>query len=58
MNWIRSTDRGKTWSRSQAFPVIRGAYAIGELTQLRDRTMIAGALIDTFADEDCHLPQR
>ena len=48
MMWIRSADGGKTWSRPQAFPIIRGAYAIGDVTQLSDGTMIAGAIIQNW----------
>ena len=48
MMWIRSTDHGKTWSQPKAFPVVRGAYAIGDVTQLSDGTMIAGALIQNW----------
>jgi len=45
MMWIRSRDNGKTWTRPRAFPVVPGAYAIGEVAQLSDGTMIAGAVI-------------
>ena len=48
MMWIRSSDQGRTWTRPQAFPVIRGAYAIGDVTQLSDGTMFAAALIQNW----------
>ena len=45
MMWIRSRDGGKTWTRPKAFPVVRGAYNVSELVQLRDGTMLAAAYI-------------
>ena len=43
MMWIRSRDQGKTWSRPRSFPVVPGAYYVGDVVQLSDGTMIAGA---------------
>ena len=43
MMWTRSRDKGKTWSRPRAFPVVPGAYYVGDVVQLSDGTMIAGA---------------
>ena len=42
MMWVRSRDQGKTWSRPRSFPVVPGAYYVGDVTQLSDGTMFAG----------------
>ena len=42
MMWVRSRDQGRTWSRPRSFPVVPGAYYVGDVTQLSDGTMFAG----------------
>ena len=42
MMWVRSRDQGQTWSRPRSFPVVPGAYYVGDVTQLSDGTMFAG----------------
>ncbi len=44
--WIRSTDNGETWTQPKAFPVVPGAYALSDVKQLSDGTMLAGAKIE------------
>ena len=46
MMWIRSRDGGKTWSRPRSFPVVRGAYVMNHVVQLRNGTMFAGARME------------
>ena len=45
---IRSSDRGRTWTKPVAFPIVRSAYAIGDVTQLSDGTLISAALIQNW----------
>ena len=42
MMWSRSRDQGTTWSRPRSFPVVRGAYYVGDVAQMSDGTMFAG----------------
>ena len=46
MMWIRSRDEGKTWSRPRSFPMVRGAYVMNHVVQLRDGTIFAGARLE------------
>ena len=54
--WIRSRDNGNTWTRPRAFPIVPGAYHLGDLVQLSVGTLLAGARISTNHGYWGHMP--
>lgn len=48
MMWTRSRDQGQTWTKPKTFPVVPGAYAVSDIIQLSNGTMLAIAEIELW----------